>query len=292
MRFRALSDKQTYSVRKKWGYLSNHPAFLKTPFGTLLRLSAWKGHCFLHVPATVLLPAWGIRMCLPPEWRGIAKLIYSFREMYEPELLYLCQLLSAGDTFVDVGASYGLYTLVGASIVGRTGRVISFEPASRSSETLKRNIELNGLRNVTLARAALSDHEGRAKLYLHDDSSRNSLGALAELPHGCEEVQVLTLDNLMVEPNLGRLKAIKMDVEGAEEMVLRGGKDVLAQFRPAVIFEINPGAAMQLNLSPTGAWDILARLGYHFYRIENGEPRRICGLPSDGNVLACVGGLP
>jgi FkbM family methyltransferase len=292
MRFSSLGEEQDNSMRQKWGYLSNHPAFLKTPFGTLLRLSTWKGHCLFHVPTIVSLPAWGIRMYLPPEWRGVAKLIYSFREMYEPELLYLGQLLSACDTFVDVGASYGLYTLVGASIVGQTGRVISFEPASRSSETLKRNIELNGLRNVTLVRAALSDHEGRAKLYLHDDSSRNSLGALAELPHGCEEVQVLTLDDLMVEPNLGRLKAIKMDVEGAEEMVLRGGEELLAQFRPAVIFEINPGAAMRLDLSPTGAWDILARLGYLFYRIENGEPRRICGTPSDGNVLACVGGLP
>lgn len=288
MRIDSPGEKQGSSVWQKWGYLSNHPAFLKAPFRTLLRLASWKGHCLLNIPATVCLPAWGIRMYLPPEWRGIAKLIYSFREMYEPELLYLSRMLRPGDTFVDVGACYGLYTAVASSIVGPAGSVISVEPASHALKILQKNVELNHLGNVRVIHSALSDQEGFARLHLHADSSRNSLGAGSEFAGGCEEVPVSTLDDLMTDPKLGPLKAIKMDVEGAEEMVLRGGEDVLARFRSAVIFEINPEAAMRLNLSPTGAWDLLARLGYLFYGVESGVPQRIFEPPLGDNVIASI----
>jgi hypothetical protein len=96
------------SIAEKWNFLRSHEAFRKAPSVTLLRLLAWRLHCWLGKPATITLPKWGLRMHLPPEWRGVAKLIFAFRELYDSELSYRERLLSPGMTFVDVGACYGI----------------------------------------------------------------------------------------------------------------------------------------------------------------------------------------
>jgi len=115
-------------------------------------------------------------MILPPNWRGVGKLIYAFRDYYEPELLYLERVLSPGKVFVDAGANFGIYTLLASKIVGEAGRVISFEPSSRVFPVLRRNITLNGFKNVLAFPIALTDKPGRARLYYHSAVGCDSLG--------------------------------------------------------------------------------------------------------------------
>ena len=274
-------------VTEKWNFLRSHEAFRRAPSVTLLHLVAWRLHCWLGKPATITLPRWDLRMYLPAEWRGIAKLMFAFGEMYEPELLYLDRLLSPGMTFVDVGACYGVYTLVAAKLVGAIGRVIAFEPATRSYAVLQENIKLNGLANVRPYRVALSDRIGAASLHHHPDSSRNSLGMRHGILSAPEEVETNTLDSIFGSDLPGRVDVMKLDVEGAEQLVFQGAREILLTALPAIIFEVQPAAATALGLSPRGAWDFLERMGYGFFRVLDGNafvPLRV--PPEFGNVVA------
>jgi FkbM family methyltransferase len=227
-------------------------------------------------------------MHLPAEWSGHAKYIFAFREMFEPELLYLGRLLSPGMTFVDVGACYGVYTLIAAKLVGANGRVIAFEPARRSYAVLQENIKLNGLAHVRSYRVALSDRIGLGKLYHYPDPSRCSLGMQPGILGAPEEVETNTLDSVLGSGPSGRVDVMKLDAEGAEELVFRGAREILTTAHPAIIFEVSPEAAMALGLSPRGAWDTLDRMGYGMFRLLDGNGLIPLRAPSEFmcNVIA------
>lgn len=271
----------------KWQWLRRQPAYRRAPFRVMLRLLAWRIHCWAGQPAIVALPGFGVRLWLPPQWRGVAKLIYVFREDYEPELRYLWSILRPGDVVVDVGASFGIYSLVAASRVGPAGRVLAFEAAKASYEILSRNAELNGYHWLHPFHLALADRSGTATLYHHADPSRNSLGptsgALSD-----EQVPVDTLDEVLGRMDIpGRLAAVKVDVEGAEALVLQGAHEAIARFRPAILFEINPDAAQRLGIEPTLPWILLEGCGYRFFAVaEDGSVQPLTAPPPGGNVVA------
>jgi FkbM family methyltransferase len=226
-------------------------------------------------------------MFLPAEWRGFAKLAFAFRERYEPELPYLQQILSPGMTFVDAGACYGLYTLAASKIVGETGRVITFEPASRAFRVLQKNIALNSLANVLAYPLALTSNKGKASLYYHPCVGCDSLGRDHSFTETAEEIATESLDNVLRNISVNHVDVIKMDVQGAEELILRGAIEVLRSSRPTVIFEVYPPSAVLLGLSPYGAWDFLHDLGYEFFVVDpHGALRRELSPPVDRNVVA------
>lgn len=274
---------------RKWQWLRRQPAYRNSPGRVALRLLAWRTHCWAGRPAVVRLPTFGIRMWLPPQWRGVAKLIYAFREEYEPELRYLWKTLRAGDLVVDVGASFGIYSLVAASRVGPAGQVLAFEPAKASYEILCRNAELNGYHWLHPFHLALADRQGTAALHHDPDPGRNSLGPTRSVSH--EQVAVSTLDNVLGAMGVrGRLAAIKIDVEGAEAFVLQGAQRTIVQFRPLIIFEINVDAARRLGSDPHASWTLLEGWGYRFFALAEGGVLRPLTVPSSGgNVIALPG---
>jgi FkbM family methyltransferase len=271
----------------KWHFLKTARAFRRAPLHTLARLAQWRLHCALDRPAHVRLSRWGVECFLPAQWRGISKLLYAFGEDYEPELIYLEKLLTRGGVFVDVGACFGVYALAASSIVGTEGKVVAFEPAAEASSVLQRNIQLNHSNNVTAFRMALADQDAILRLYHHPDASRNSLGSRAQTNQEFEEVQTRTLDEVLHEIGLSHVDVIKMDVEGAEELVLRGATNLLASSHPTIIFEINRDAAPRLGLLSEEAWNLLMELGYKFYSVRgSGDSPTPKVTPFDGNVVA------
>ena len=274
----------------KWDFLSMHPAFRMAPMRTTLRLASWRTRCLFRKTATVHLRRSGVQMILPPNWRGVGKLIYAFRDYYEPELLYLERVLSPGKVFVDAGANFGIYTLLASKIVGEAGRVISFEPSSRVFPVLRRNITLNGFKNVLAFPIALTDKPGRARLYYHSAVGCDSLGkdASFEQDAHAEDICTESLDDALKQTSIGRVDVIKMDVQGAEELALRGANEIVSSMRPIVIFEFFPEGAISLGLSPNGPWDFLEGHGYEFFIVdERGAVSRLLSPPSAiANILA------
>jgi FkbM family methyltransferase len=272
--------------------LLGHPGFRAAPIAVLGRCVtlAWalrRG----RAPRFRLVPG-GPLVEVPADWRYTTVANYLMREHAEPELAALHRFLSAGDVLVDVGANIGLFTLLGAHLVGPGGRVLAVEPGRVSIGRLEANLALNTLPQVSLVRAALADAPGEMALYhvaLGDDPQAYSL-----LSDGSdmarEMVQVTTLDRLAEAEGLTRLDCIKIDVEGAEPMVLAGGEATLARFRPIIIFEVNApiglGDAEGAD-SASAAFAALRGLGYTMFRLE-GAALTPCARPprEHGNLIA------
>ncbi len=274
----------------KWDFLSMHPAFRLEPAQTTLRLASWRTRCLLRTAATVHLRRSGARMLLPPNWRGVAKLIYAFRDNYEPELLYLEKVLSSGKVFVDAGANYGIFTLLASKVVGPTGRVISFEPSVRAFPVLQHNIALNGFKNIIALPIALTEESGKQLLYHDLAIGCDTLGRYPPSQIGAEEVVTEPLDDVLRRASIDHVDVIKMDVQGAEELVLRGAGNTLSSAHPVIIFEVWPEGAELLGLSPYGAWELLESAGYEFFATDpRGMLSPIKSPPVIGNVVAIYG---
>ena len=168
-------------------------------------------------------------------------------DSYEPATTFVFErLVAPGDLVIDVGAHWGYFTLLAATLCGETGRVVAFEPHPRNLSILYKNLHANHLHNVDVVPKAVSDVEGPAKLHLSRASSGNSLISVppgAELSAGdggCLTVETVTLDGFFAPP-CRKPALIKIDIEGAELVALDG---MMALSRDtadlALITEFNP----------------------------------------------------
>lgn len=221
---------------------------------------------------------------------------------FEPnEFAFLDDVVKDGMTFVDVGANEGLYTVFAASRVGRSGRVLAVEPSSRERTVLERNIERNGLENVTVVPHALAAEAGIANLQvapkLH--GGHNTLGGFAHegiAAIGAEQVAVETFDALAQRLSIERVDVMKIDVEGAEVKVLRGARRMLTSWRPTLLIEANEAALRGQGTSTTDLIALLRSFGYDIrvfsYRTGRVEPLVEGGTLSANIVAVAQAAIP
>lgn len=201
--------------------------------------------------------------------------------------------LKPGDTFVDVGANVGFFTLLAASLVGGRGRVVAFEPSRSNAELLRKSLEANPFDNVTLHRTALGCESGAAIL-VHEPGSSNAILPRSpenDMPaHALrEEVSIVRLDDFL--PVLPSVEIVKMDVEGFEPQVWDGMTELVARYRPVVLLELSP-LALRISSGET-AQALLDRVlgaGYELRvlrRVDTGEPERWSGE----KILSALPGL-
>lgn len=270
-----------------------HPGFRANPTRALVRLLVWRVKCWVRRPAIYAWPGHEqFRFVLPPVWTSETVTRYVFRVVSPPdrELSWLTRLLAPDSVVMDVGANLGQWTLQLALAVAPAGRVLAIEPAAAACAALRHSLALNGMSHVEAFRVALSDSEGSLRLYHHGrDSSQHSLAAVGGQ---FETVRTLTMDQFIPEQSITRLDAVKMDVEGAEELVLRGATVTLATYRPIVVFEVVPGFAERLGLSAGGPIQLLRDLGYQIFELDDdGEERPVDDLdlsrhPVGWNLIA------
>ncbi|HUR81202.1 MAG TPA: FkbM family methyltransferase [Thermoanaerobaculia bacterium] len=194
----------------------------------------------LHAGTTVVARLWdGSRQVVPATREAFFHYLHG-RAFREDEGLtrLLAAEVRAGDVFVDVGANLGYYSLPAA----RAGaRVYAFEAQQALAELLIRSAALNGFdERLAVMWAAVSDRpDGFADFFLAADSSL--LGVPSLLPHDwlrggiVERVPVVTLDAWAQRNGVTRIDVVKIDVEGAESLVLRGMREVLKQCRPRLV---------------------------------------------------------
>lgn len=150
---------------------------------------------------------------------------------YEPlTRMWLSSMLGPGRVAFDVGANVGFFTLLASRLVGSSGSVVAFEPMPSNVAALRRHMELNQVRNVTIFEAAVSDHHGTARF---SPSWNPSMGRLSE--GGELEVEIVSLDDLVGGGTVPAPDLLKVDVEGAEMQVLLGGLRCLRENRPAIV---------------------------------------------------------
>jgi FkbM family methyltransferase len=168
--------------------------------------------------------------------------------------------IQPGDIVLDVGAHVGYYTLLAARCSGPSGHIHSFEPLPRNVAFLKRHIQINKLTNVTFHQIAVSDRSGSVHFGGGVSSSTGRITLSGDL-----EVEAASLDDLLNTGEINSPSLMKIDVEGAEASVLRGGKQLLNEFRPD-IFLATHGSQPHSDCKR-----LLADLGYTFEPINAGS---------------------
>lgn len=150
----------------------------------------------------------------------------------EPEQGHrMVRSLRPGDTFFDVGANVGYYSLLASRIVGERGRVIAFEPLLDNVAYLSKHVRLNHLANVDVLAVACSDANG---IVTFARGANGALGKIAENGSGGDMlVPALSLDDFHARTGL-LPNVMKIDVEGAELRVLTGAQALLDKSRPTI----------------------------------------------------------
>jgi FkbM family methyltransferase len=182
-----------------------------------------------------------------------------------------------GDTIVEVGANVGTETVGFRDIVGKEGYVHAFEPMPSCVRSLYRQVEANCWANVKVYPVALGATSGIAEFCLPQEGWNSGVGHLRgprELPlFNVIRVQMTTLDNLA--PQLGHIRALFMDAEGAEMDILLGGEDLILTEQPCIILEASPRLLARLGRSVAELRNLLEGWGYTLWVVSRFGLRKL-----------------
>jgi len=176
---------------------------------------------------------------------------------FEPEVEALSKLIHQGHYCFDVGGAYGRYAFPLSGMVGRDGRIYSFEPGSYSYKVFSFVKFYFGLKNVALIKKAVSDKAGSIELCLPPKKSGKLGASLAHIHLGkkedsfCETVDMMTLDDFAGLEALPRLDLIKCDTEGSELLVFQGARATIERFKPVVLTEIDANNLARYHQKPS-----------------------------------------
>ena len=234
-------------------------------WGTFLRTTA------KHFPSAQLYPAQmkdgdtlylnlGENMCHDYFYYG--ELIY---EKFTVE--FMKEFLEAGDVCLDVGANLGYLTRLMAKMAGRHGAVHAYEPNPAAFRLLQANT--HDLPQTTLHPLAVGDREGRATFSITTNGTTSSIGTQVAAKQTIE-VQLNTLDNLA--GHLQRIDFVKIDVEGFEFNVMRGGMSLIKNHMPLIYFEFLDDQANARKVSIREYESLLTPLGYQLRWVSPNYP--------------------
>ncbi len=185
----------------------------------------------------------------------------------------LSPALSEGAVLIDVGAHIGYFSIKGSVKVGSTGRVVAFEPNPETLALLRQNVAVNRAGNVIVEPVACTDREQMLTLYAAPaiNTGASSLAREnADVSTGqspkAYSVRGRPIDDVIREVGLSRVDAIKIDVEGAEVMVLRGAADTLKRFHPKVVIEEVPSQLATFHATVDDIASAFRAAGYNHHK--------------------------
>jgi len=230
---------------------------------------------FLNFPIPWRLPygAWflaygdamGARVC----GYNIARRPYE-----ENQWKFVSRFLKPGMNFFDIGANQGFYTILASRRVGSQGKVFAFEPAPTEFRKLRRNLLINRLHNVVMESQAVGSYEGLTEFYLCLDY-QGSFSSIRQPAYDVTsrkkviKVPITTLDAYVQCNNISSLDLIKIDVEGGELDVLKGGGGILERLRPIIMCEMDDRRTQQWGYQAREIWEFLQGYGYTWFEFTH-----------------------
>ncbi len=172
-------------------------------------------------------------------------------------------------SFFDIGANIGWYSIMAAKS-NRNISVNSFEPIQKTFASLKGNVKLNALPNISTHNFGFSDKAGEFDFYYYPEGSGNASSANVTERSDIEVVKckVKTLDEYIDENNM-QIDFIKCDVEGAELLVFKGGINAIKKNKPIVFSEILRKWSKKFNYNPNEIFSFFRDLGYQSFTVKN-----------------------
>jgi FkbM family methyltransferase len=169
--------------------------------------------------------------------------------------------LYLGNTFIDIGANIGTWSLYASNIVGVTGSILSFEPHPKNFTFLQKNIRLNGFENIQAFNFGLSDTD----TFLNFTNSFDTMNHVSESnSNNTITISVKQLDEFT--NNLSIIDLIKIDVEGYELFVLKGAKSTLQKTKK-IIFESDSRLQHNYNYKTTDIINFLKNENFNIYKL-------------------------
>lgn len=244
----------------------------------------------------VLKTIHGVKILIDPSIdKGVELSLFETGTYEKGTIQLLKKYLKPGFVFLDIGANIGLMSVIASKYVGENGMVYAVEANPNTVSILQANIELNNCKNIELIPVALSDEKGSALLFENWEVNRGgaSLISQSDEQQGVE-VKMELLDELFDENT--RVHLVKIDVEGFEPQVIRGGMTWFKKQQPIFIIEVSEKREKEVGPSPTAILQLVQTIGnYSFYKQKGTKERKGKlieikskeDLPSHDNII-CI----
>jgi len=183
---------------------------------------------------------------------------YRGKKREKPTMQLFENIVKRGETIIDIGGHIGYVSCFLSKLVGNAGKVYVFEPGNNNIPYIERNIKL--LSNTVLIKKAVSDTNGIAVFFIENLTGQNNsllpeyyqVGVNEKLSYTvCKksqiEVETITLDSFCEQFDI-RPNFIKIDVEGAELLAIKGGIKILQNYQPALMVEITQNWSSVLSI--------------------------------------------
>ncbi len=210
---------------------------------------------------------------------------------FEPEIVFLKDLLNKGENCFHIGASDARHSYVMSQLV-EDGQIYAFEPSSYSYQHLVLMKKLHRLKNINTYRLAVSDkpgvvtlvtprkstgHAGRSFAYItgrnNSDVMRSDINATSSIK---EEVKAISVDQFTGQNDLKKVDFIRCDTEGSEMLILKGAQQTIENFKPNLLIEIHSDALKNVFNSSAGeVTNFLFKYGYFMFREDEGRINKV-----------------
>jgi FkbM family methyltransferase len=215
---------------------------------------------------------------------GMYESVYFLGEYERAVTEFINSVVRSGDVCLDIGANFGWYTTLLHRLCGTDGAVHAFEPVPCIFASLKKNVALAGSpANVHLNDVALGDAHGKAMMHLFAGlaNGHSSLSTMGRADYTAIECPMITLDSYLEKRHLTQVNFVKVDIEGAELMLLKGAGSLFRQAVPPIwMIEMALGTTKGFSYLPN---DLILymkeRADYEFYAVDEAD---LALMPIDG----------
>lgn len=182
---------------------------------------------------------------------------YLLRNKQEPILEFGYKFINKNDTIIDAGANQGIFSLSFKSQITNEGLIICIEPFDYATNKMKKNFKFNNFSNYLIYKKTLSNHNKKNKIYYSDHITDASI-----VNHKFKKTKItesITIDKIVALNHLKKLNFIKLDIEGAELLAIKGGIKSIKKFKPIIYLEINNSKSFNLIIN------LMKKIGYQSY---------------------------
>ncbi|MCA1625185.1 MAG: FkbM family methyltransferase [Acidobacteria bacterium] len=188
----------------------------------------------------------------------------------------ISKVVQRGDVCLDVGANIGWYTTLLQKLVREEGTVYAFEPVPKAFSLLEKNVKLNSaFDNIYLYNLALGDSEKEAEMHIFDGFTEGhaSLASFVNRSYKISPTRMIILDTFLEANNIGEINFVKIDIEGAELLMLKGAKRLFNQIVPPIfVIEMALGTTEGFGYLPNDIIEFIAeKRDYEFYAIDESK---------------------
>lgn len=245
-------------------YIWNHPNSEDHKLQSVSKFISWQLYKRITKNFVDINLVADIKLRCYPDSYSAASVLYCGLYDYD-EMNFVLKYLRPQDSFLDIGANIGVYTLLAASKI-KQGTIHSFEVLPKNFQRLQENVQINDLDCVKLHQVAISNCPGNIELNLADGDSMAFIAD--EASQKTISAQADTIDNLLGNENLENLTLAKIDIEGAEILALQGASELLQRHLPKVwIMEIN-NTISNFKHEKNEVVELLESYGYKLYKYD------------------------